>query len=199
MRLAIALLVWLLLLPALARADARLEVHVGGGLEAGTVSNTAHPTAVGEVGLAGELLLPGRDWGFGLSFDTLARPDHDLTTYEEDKLDLMFRYAPRGRRFRVGFGAGVRWLMPDAVDGVRPPTVRGVDFARIDIGVRLGQVRVRDTVASIDGYFSWTFGCYLWSGSPKPMEIPMPVSTPSYTNAVSSSYTLGLQVALGSR
>jgi len=180
-----------------AHAEGRLDAHVGGGIEAGLIAASPHPTAVAEVGLGASWMLPGRSWGPGLALGSVARPGADLAASEEDTFDLMVRFSRRDRRFHGGVGAGLRWRSPAPVDGMPAPGIHGVDFVRFDVSGRFGVLDVGGARASVDGYFAWTFGCYL--GYASPVERPDLWKPVSCGDTLTSTYVVGLQLALAGR
>jgi len=176
---------------AVAHADARLDAHLGGGLEGGTITRKARPDAVAEVGLAAEWIVPKHSVGIGAALETIARPGHDLAQYEEAKLDLMLRIrGPKDSQF--GVGAGMRMLAPEPVDGEAQPTMWGIDFIRLDSATPLA----RSGHLGVDAYFAWTMGCYV-TRSDVVMERPQMLRGVTCGDTMTSTYVVGARVSFG--
>ncbi|HSD90637.1 MAG TPA: hypothetical protein VLB44_24100 [Kofleriaceae bacterium] len=173
---------------AVAHADARLDAHLGGGLEGGTITRKPRPDAVAEVGLAGEWILPGRRVGVGAALETIARPGHDLAQYEEGKLDMMLRV--RGDHdSHFGIGAGLRTLTPEPVDGQAQPSMWGVDFIHLDASLPLA----RRGHMGVAAYFAWTMGCYLGRGE-QMTERPQMLREVTCGDTMTTTYVVGAQL-----
>jgi hypothetical protein len=177
-----------------ASAEPRVEVHGGGGLEGGTITDRPAPSGIAEVGLGADFIL-GHDVGFGVVIEGVARPGHDLAKYEESKLDVVFRYATPDRRMRAGLGGGVRLMQLEPVDGVTPPVRWGIDWIRLDGSVSLAQTTVfagsSAKIVAVDGYAAWTLGCYLGHG-----DVMAEQRAVSCHDTITSTYVLGLAFSL---
>lgn len=148
--------------PAVASAEAFWGVHVGGGIEGGTITKLARPDGIVEAGIIAEYLLPKRAWGVAATVEQVARQTTGYHQKQEIKADLLVRFATANHKFRFGFGAGLRWASQD-VDQIQPRTLRGLDILRFDMSHTIvawhPAVSAAPTLA-LDGYFSWTIGCY---------------------------------------
>lgn len=142
------------------------------------ITNKTSPTAVAETGVTVELLLPGHDYGVGLAFEHVARPDTG-PAYDERKLDVMLRLAHPSRSFRIGLGAGARSIRSEVE---RQST--GIDWFRMEVSGVFAQTRVAGARLGIDGYFAWTIGCY--------------TENAGCHDTLTTVYTLGLQLAIAS-
>jgi hypothetical protein len=176
-----------------AHADARVDAHLGGGLEGGTITRKARPDAVAEVGLAGEWIVPGHSVGIGAALETIARPGHDLAEYEEAKLDLLLRIEG-AHSTRFGVGAGLRMLTPEPIDGEAQPAMWGVDFIHLDSATPLA----RTGGLGIEGYFAWTMGCYL-GRSAQMTERPQMLREVSCGDTLTTTYVVGARLSFGTR
>jgi hypothetical protein len=174
----------LLLVPALAAADVRVEAHVGAGMEGGLISGADRPDGVSEYG-AGMTWFGKTGKGVGLVVERVGRLSHDLPTSSETKLDVMF--AARVKRLGVvGLGAGLRRIGVAGELDRRGSTLWGLDVFRVQVGGQLARIGP----VSLDVYFAWTFG--LVHGEVYGMrsgDMPYPVR--DYWS-VASSYVLGL-------
>jgi hypothetical protein len=145
----------LLLLPSLAFAEARLDVHVGGGAEAGTMMKDDHPVLASEVGVSAHVIPKGKTWGLGFMLERVERQEVGIDITEELKLDVMLRVVAK-KDFRFGVGMGIRELGVPGDARTPPSTVWGLDLMRMCTELQLAKLgRV-----GIDAYFSWTLGLY---------------------------------------
>jgi hypothetical protein len=144
-----------------ASADVNWGVHIGGGIDGGTISHEVRPDGIVEAGTIVECLLPKRNWGFAAIVEQVARQTDSYDQREEIKADLLVRFATPNHKFRLGVGAGMRWITQD-LDQLRPSTLRGVDIFRIDSSrsvVDWQPTGVAPNLA-LEIYGSWTIGCY---------------------------------------
>lgn len=144
-----------------ASAEVNWGVHIGGGIEGGTISNEPRPDGIVEAGMIFEYVVPKRDWGFAAIVEQLARQTDGYSQREEIKADLLVRFASSNHKFRFGVGAGIRWITQDLTQ-LRPSNLPGVDIFRID-GSRTmvgWQPSAIAPLLSLAAYGSWTIGCY---------------------------------------
>lgn len=191
----VVLIAWCLMTEA--RADTVWQLHAGGGLEGGMISGQPHPGGVAESGMIVEAILPDGTWGIGASLDAIARTSSRLADGEEIKADLMLRFASRDRRFRFGAGAGLRLLAvkPPVEDPHRDDTIRGYDLMRLDVSGRFASWKPidRGPRISLEGYFSWTFGCYRDTVTTPAVGDMLPTSRSiGCVDTITSAYVLGL-------
>lgn len=143
----------LLLIPGLAAADLRVEGHVTGGMEGGTVQGTAMPSRVAEYG-AGVTWFAKQN-GVGIVLERVARTEADLPIDSEHKLDAFVALRAKDR-FVFGIGAGVRRIAVDGDPDRKGSTMWGADLLRFRWSARL----VRLGPVNLDAVLSWTFGMY---------------------------------------
>jgi hypothetical protein len=172
----------LLVTAGVARADANLGVHLGGGLEGGLISRKARPDAVGELGMSADWIPAGRSVGVGIAFDRVARP---LDIESEHTLDLMVRIRAKNSSI-IGVGMGVRWLDP----GGGAPGWFGYDWIRWDTTMPL----TRGAHAGVDAYIRWTLGCYVTHTDEMP-ERPQLARDVGCVDTLTTTYVVGIQVA----
>jgi hypothetical protein len=148
-------LLLLLLLPSLAIAETRLEVHAGGGAEAGTIMKDGKPTLAAELGASAYYMPRSRSWGLGVILERVERREVNVDIAQEMKLDVMIRAISKsGIRFSAGIG--VRELSVPGDINTPSSRVWGLDVMRMCTELELARVgRV-----GIDFYLSWTFGAY---------------------------------------
>jgi hypothetical protein len=182
-----------------AQADLSWGIHVGGGLEGGTVTQAARPDGLIEAGTIVEVLDGAGNFGVAVSVDAInrltSRFDDD---HEEVKADAMLRWARDDRRFRFGVGAGIRFVTPQgAIE-----SIRGLDLMRLDMEVRIASWQPVTSAPrmSLDGYFSWTFGCYSDTykvaavGDERPMTRAL-----SCSETITSASVLGVRTSVSWR
>ena len=144
-----------------ASAEVNWGVHIGGGIEGGTISNEPRPDGIVEAGTIVEFLLPKRNWGFAAIVEQVARQTDGYDQREEIKADLLVRFASSNHTYRFGVGAGLRWITQD-LDQLRPSSLPGVDIFRIEGSRTLvgWQPAALAPVLALEAYGSWTIGCY---------------------------------------
>lgn len=152
--------------------DFLFALHLAGGIEGGLMSGAPHPTAIAEVGASIDYVPDVV--GVGVSYASYARPDLDA---RESSIDLMLRI--HHAHGRAGIGVGIRTL----------DEWSGVDWIRITHALPLAS----NEHASVDGYFGWTFGCYLGRA---PSELPM--RDVSCADTITSTYVFGVELTLSS-
>lgn len=183
----------LLLLPTYAFADARLELHGGGGAEAGTIMRDAKPVGVAELGVSAYYLPRGKQWGVGVMLEKVARGDDSVNVdiERELKLDIVFRIVSKNTRIRFAAGFGVRQLGVPGEGVSRPAsTLRGLDLMRY-----VGEFELaRLGLLAIDAYVSWTFGAYFGELYNR-RSGDMPYTTRDYTG-LTNTYVAGLSTSL---
>ena len=177
------LLVLLLCSPAY--ADARFDVHVGGGLEGGMIQGKARPDALAELGVGADYF--GPKYGIGVVLERVSRPSAGVEIATETKLDVLARLRVPKKRFVAGIGMGVRRL---SIDGEKDSTVWGVDLFRMMYDFELA----RTGRVSISIYFAWTFGLYRGEIYGERFG-DMPYPTMDY-GTIANSYVLGLQTSI---
>ncbi len=176
--------------PSHAHADLNWGVHIGGGIDGGMITNAARPDGIAEAGTMVEWILPHRTWGFAGFVEQVARQTESLDQKEELKIDVLFRYALPSRTFRFGFGAGMRVLTPHEAK-----SVSGLDLFRLEGSRNI--VTWHPAVApamptlQLEGYFSWTVGCYQ-RASMSDGET-MPTQGISCSDTLTSAYVFGLR------
>jgi hypothetical protein len=193
-------LLLLALLSSVAGAEVRLGARAGGGLEAGPIGGKPHPVGIGEVGLAAEWLQrvePGVRMGLGVVLETVARQGHDLSRYEETKLDVMFRLGLDGAR--IGTGMGARLLATEPREGPAPPPRWGIDWVRLDVVIPLARAQHRGAFIDVEGYIAWTCGCYLGRTRAYAVEGPERMREVGCGESLSITTVLGFQLALTNR
>ena len=146
-----------------ASAEVHWGVHIGGGIEGGTISNEPRPDGIVEAGTIVEYLMPKRNWGFAAIVEQVARQTDGYNQREELKADLLVRFASSNRKFRFGVGAGIRSITQQK-DLERPQQTNlpGLDIFRIDgsrtlIGWQPAPIA---PTLLLEAYGSWTIGCY---------------------------------------
>jgi hypothetical protein len=147
-------LAWfLVLLSSYAAAEVRVEAHVGAGMEGGLISGVARPDGVSEYG--GGVTWLGKRHGVGVVVERVGRLSHDLPTTSETKLDVVYAFRDKKRRFVAGVGAGLRKF---EIVGEREPdrrgsTLWGVDVVRMQLTGRLARIGP----VELGLYFAWTY------------------------------------------
>lgn len=195
MRLAIALL--LTLGTSTVHADVRWDVHAGAGMEGGLISGALRPDGVAQAGTAAEVLLPVRDWGFGVNLEAVARLTSRFDAAAETTLDLMWRYARPDRAFGFGVGAGVRQLTFAPDKGGTAESVYGVDLVRLDLHGRIASWSTGTTSLGLDLYFAWTFGCYSGTRNAAPSgDMLPPPRDVSCVGTITSTYVGGVETSV---
>lgn len=71
-----------------ASAEVNWGVHIGGGIEGGTISNEPRPDGIVEAGTIVEYLLPKRNWGFATIVEQVARQTDGYNQREEIKAEI---------------------------------------------------------------------------------------------------------------
>ncbi|MBL0219851.1 MAG: hypothetical protein IPQ07_39050 [Myxococcales bacterium] len=185
----------ILLVSSPAHADITWAVHIGGGLEAGFVTNAVRPDGVAEAGTLVEYISSDGNAGIGATVEAVGRLTSRFEDAEEVKADAMFRWARDDRRFRFGVGAGVRVITP--ADGTA--SIHGYDLTRIDLSGQLASWEMSEHAPrmAIDGYFSWTFGCYSDAYTIAPVGDTRPMQrTIGCSESITSTYVLGLRTSV---
>lgn len=175
-----------------ARAEVNWGVHIGGGIEGGTISNVVRPDGIVEAGTIVEYLLPKRNWGFAAIVEQVARQTDGYDQREEIKADLLLRFASSNHKFRLGVGAGIRWITQD-LDQLRPSTLPGVDIFRIDGSRTLvdWQPTAVAPILALEAYGSWTIGCYDRDAQPSDNE--MQTRAIGCGDTLTTAYVLGIR------
>jgi hypothetical protein len=181
-------LVILCLLAGTARADLVWGVQLAGGMEGGLITRALRPDAVAEAGTIVEALDPKSGAGIAVSLDAIGRLTPPFDDAEEIKSDVMFRWASEDRRWRMGFGAGVRAITPKG-----GATIHGYDLFRMDLSGRVA--RWRQTTADL--YFSWTFGCYKDTYAARDSADDEPaMRSVGCLETITTAYVFGLRTSL---
>lgn len=182
-------LVMLCLLAATARAEVVWGVQLGGGLEGGMITGAPRPDGVAEAGMILELL--SGTTGVGVTVDDIGRMTKRFDDSDEIKVDLMIRWGTPDGRLRLGVGGGLR-----AIEQPGVATIHGYDALRLDVSGRLG--RWKQT--RLDGYFSWTVGCYSDSyATPGEGDAAPAMHEVGCLDSFSTTYVIGLRTSLTSR
>jgi len=177
----LALLV--LLVPATARAELRVDYELGGGAEAGTIVHKSPPELVAEAGLM--LAYRPADSILGVAIDLLVvgRDRSPFDAKEEIHSDLMLLIADPEGRGNVTIGGGIRNLSIPNDEGLATIDVFGYDFARLDIALRLASWSVGHVGRfEVDARGAFTFGCYSDAMA-------------ACTSTISTTYVAGVGVA----
>ena len=179
------------LLTSRAHADLGAEVHAGGGLEGGTITRAPRPDGVAEAGALVEVLLPGRNWGFGARIDSVGRYTN-IGARSESRVDVTWRYARPDRRVRVGVGIGVRSLQLD------DRTIRGADLVHLDGAFTIARWSITPALtAGIDVYLAWTTGCYRGEVTePRVGDMRPATRTVACTDTLTTTYTGGIATSV---
>ncbi len=190
-------LLLVLLLCATARAETRLDLHVAGGLEGGTIQHVPRPDALVEIGLGAAYMLPGKNWGFGVAVENVERLSIRTEPLHELKIDALVRFKAKTRPFRWGIGAGVRYMTFEGGERHPSSTVRGLDWIRIVGAGTIASWASGGSRVGIDFFFSWTMGCYSGDIVTAPSgDMAPPTLTVRCAQAMTSSYVVGLQTSL---
>lgn len=174
------------------RADLRVGVHLGGGVEAGLITGKPRPDAVSEAGLSVEAFLPGRWWGVGFTAEAVGRLT-DIRADEEAKLDVSFRWKYPRARARGGVGVGARLATLDRGDGMTE-AIHGYDLIRFDTAFELARWELaRGPTISLDGRIAWTFGCYRDQVTRPPVgDMVAPTRDLACTDTITNTYVFGI-------
>ncbi len=179
-----------------ATAEVLGGVHIGGGVEGGTISRLPRPDGIVEAGLIVEYMLPKRAWGFAAIVEHVARQTQGYDQKAEIKADLLVRFATANRTFRFGVGAGLRWITQD-LDEVQRSELRGLDIFRIDgsrtiVGWQPNAPGVPKLL--LEAYGSWTLGCY--DRNARIDGDVMPTRAISCGDTLTSAYVVGIRTTV---
>ncbi len=173
---ALALMCWFVLTQSrTAAAQVHWGVHVGGGIEGGTISNEPRPDDIIEAGTIVEYLLPKRNWGFAAIVEQVARQTEGYDQHEELKADLLVRFASSNHKSRFGLGAGIRSITQEKnLEQSQQTHLPGLDIFRIDASHTLVGWQPAPVAPTLllEAYGSWTIGCYARNSQIDHNELP---------------------------
>lgn len=184
----------LVLTTANAAADVSLGVHLGGGMEGGMITGALRPDAVAETGVLVEYLPAGRRIGIAAIVEAVGRLTRPVDVTRELKADVLVRWALDDLGAHMGIGMGVRTItLPDGA------TLRGYDLLRMEGNHRFATWAPANARArmALDGYLSWTFGCYVGSyTTPVAGDNPPKVHALGCLGGLTTTYVLGVRTTV---